>query len=91
MDEHPINGIPQPFVLSKICHNGGEEATRLLPVEMDVPEGNSVVRADGKVHSESDYHLDIEIPDTAHQISHDSWFQVGFVLTTGINSAYVLG
>lgn len=34
---------------------------------------------------------DAEIPDTAHQISTDSWFQVGFVLTTGINSAYVLG
>ncbi|KAK9105056.1 hypothetical protein Scep_021900 [Stephania cephalantha] len=31
------------------------------------------------------------VPDTAHQISQDSWFQVGFVLTTGINSAYVLG
>lgn len=30
-------------------------------------------------------------PDTAHQISNDSWFQVGFVLTTGINSAYALG
>ncbi|KAH9620477.1 hypothetical protein KSS87_017964 [Heliosperma pusillum] len=29
--------------------------------------------------------------ETAHQISSDSWFQVGFVLTTGINSAYVLG
>ncbi|KAK2377107.1 proline transporter [Trifolium repens] len=33
----------------------------------------------------------VQIPDTAHQISTDSWFQVGFVLTTGINSAYVLG
>ncbi|KAG2391245.1 Proline transporter [Vigna angularis] len=33
----------------------------------------------------------VDIPDTAHQISTDSWFQVGFVLTTGINSAYVLG
>ncbi|KAJ6983001.1 proline transporter 1-like isoform X1 [Populus alba x Populus x berolinensis] len=33
----------------------------------------------------------VEIPETAHQISSDSWFQVGFVLTTGINSAYVLG
>lgn len=32
-----------------------------------------------------------EIPDTAHLISHDSWFQVGFILTTGINSSYVLG
>ncbi|XP_072997317.1 probable proline transporter 2 [Typha latifolia] len=29
--------------------------------------------------------------DTAHQISHDPWYQVGFVLTTGVNSAYVLG
>ncbi|KAL0711040.1 hypothetical protein Bca4012_018018 [Brassica carinata] len=36
-------------------------------------------------------HFDIEIPDTAHQISSDSWFQVAFVLTTGINNAYVLG
>ncbi|XP_054788779.1 proline transporter 1-like isoform X1 [Prosopis cineraria] len=35
--------------------------------------------------------VDVESPDTAHQISTDSWFQVGFVLTTGINSAYVLG
>ncbi|XP_061975390.1 proline transporter 1-like isoform X1 [Populus nigra] len=26
-----------------------------------------------------------------HFFWHDSWFQVGFVLTTGINSAYVLG
>ncbi|XP_027335220.1 proline transporter 2-like isoform X1 [Abrus precatorius] len=34
---------------------------------------------------------DAELPDTAHQISSDSWFQVAFVLTTGINSAYVLG
>ncbi|MFS7989056.1 putative amino acid transporter, transmembrane domain-containing protein [Helianthus anomalus] len=38
----------------------------------------------------SDDQLAIEIPKTAHQISSDSWFQVGFVLTTGINSAYVL-
>ncbi|RWW70022.1 hypothetical protein BHE74_00022332 [Ensete ventricosum] len=29
--------------------------------------------------------------DTAHQISSDPWYQVGFVLTTGVNSAYVLG
>lgn len=33
----------------------------------------------------------VDAPETAHQISSDSWFQVGFVLTTGINSAYVLG
>ncbi|XP_008798946.2 probable proline transporter 2 isoform X3 [Phoenix dactylifera] len=29
--------------------------------------------------------------DTAHKISHDPWYQVAFVLTTGVNSAYVLG
>ncbi|KAL0652678.1 hypothetical protein Bca4012_095369 [Brassica carinata] len=35
--------------------------------------------------------FDLEVPETAHQISSDSWFQVSFVLTTSINSAYVLG
>ncbi|KAG7561012.1 Amino acid transporter transmembrane domain [Arabidopsis thaliana x Arabidopsis arenosa] len=35
--------------------------------------------------------FELEVPETAHQISSDSWFQVAFVLTTGINSAYVLG
>ncbi|CAH9101444.1 unnamed protein product [Cuscuta epithymum] len=34
---------------------------------------------------------EIEIPETAHQVSNDSWFQVGVVLSTGINSAYALG
>ncbi|KAL9660479.1 hypothetical protein QQ045_025294 [Rhodiola kirilowii] len=38
-----------------------------------------------------DQHHTLDVPETAHQISTDSWFQVGFVLTTGINSAYVLG
>nr|BAH95859.1 betaine/proline transporter [Beta vulgaris] len=33
----------------------------------------------------------VVVPQTAHQISTDSWLQAGFVLTTGINSAYVLG
>ncbi|OAY46188.1 proline transporter 2 isoform X1 [Manihot esculenta] len=42
-----------------------------------------------KFHDEE--RLAVEIPETAHQISSDSWFQVGFVLTTGVNSAYVLG
>lgn len=48
-----------------------EEETRLLPEvrgEMDFREGNGVVGDERKVHS--DHHLDIEIPDTAHQISH---------------------
>ncbi|KAK6929431.1 Amino acid transporter, transmembrane domain [Dillenia turbinata] len=41
--------------------------------------------------NDGDEPLAVEMPQTAHQISSDSWFQVGFVLTTGINSAYVLG
>ncbi|KAL2555763.1 Proline transporter 1 [Forsythia ovata] len=59
---------------------------------MDGRGTNDVVGGSGtprKVHS--DDHLAVEVPDTAHQISSDSWLQVGFVLTTGINSAYVLG
>ncbi|KAH6802322.1 proline transporter 2 [Perilla frutescens var. frutescens] len=68
----------------------GEE----LVAEMVVaPEANDVVfstsRSDPRVYSQD--HMIVEISDTAHQISQDSWFQVGFVLTTGINSAYVLG
>ncbi|WVZ07001.1 hypothetical protein V8G54_020347 [Vigna mungo] len=43
-----------------------------------------------KVYDHDDV-ADVEVPSTAHQISSDSWFQVGFILTTGINSAYVLG
>lgn len=34
---------------------------------------------------------DIVLDETAHQISTDPWYQAGFVLTTGINSSYVLG
>ncbi|KAF6160983.1 hypothetical protein GIB67_007624 [Kingdonia uniflora] len=33
----------------------------------------------------------VEFPETAHLISQDSWFQVGFVLSTGVNSAFALG
>ncbi|MBA0725799.1 hypothetical protein Golax_022358 [Gossypium laxum] len=35
--------------------------------------------------------LTLHVPETSHQISTDSWFQAGFVLTTGINSVFVLG
>lgn len=44
-----------------------------------------------KVYDYEDARGDVEVPDTAHQISTDSWFQVAFILTTGINSAFVLG
>ncbi|KAK7276342.1 hypothetical protein RIF29_17481 [Crotalaria pallida] len=33
----------------------------------------------------------VQIPDTAHQISTDSWFQVSFLMIAAIHSAYVLG
>ncbi|XP_021903892.1 proline transporter 1 [Carica papaya] len=36
-------------------------------------------------------HVAVDVPETAHQISTDTWYQAAFVLTTGINSAYVLG
>ncbi|KAG8644987.1 proline transporter 2 [Manihot esculenta] len=52
-------------------------------------DGNREDSSPRKVHDEEK--LAVEIPETAHQISSDSWFQVGFVLTTGVNSAYVLG
>ncbi|KAL5799892.1 hypothetical protein ACOSQ4_032776 [Xanthoceras sorbifolium] len=65
---------------------GGGGEGRIQEQWRRVMEGNDDQR---KVHSEGD--LAVEIPETAHQISSDSWFQVGFVLTTGINSAYVLG
>ncbi|GFP86317.1 proline transporter 1 [Phtheirospermum japonicum] len=53
-------------------------------------ENDAVVGSgpDAKAHSDD---VSVQIPETAHLISQDSWFQVGFVLTTGINSAYVLG
>ncbi|KAE8653699.1 Proline transporter 1 [Hibiscus syriacus] len=38
-----------------------------------------------------DYKLTVEVPKTAHAVSTDSWLQASFVLTTGVNSVFVLG
>ncbi|KAK8552835.1 hypothetical protein V6N11_010354 [Hibiscus sabdariffa] len=38
-----------------------------------------------------DYKSNVEVPETAHAVSTDSWLQAGFVLTTGVNSVFVLG
>ncbi|XWS65904.1 hypothetical protein CRYUN_Cryun05aG0153600 [Craigia yunnanensis] len=46
--------------------------------------------ANNRIEVEDD-ELTVGVPETAHQISTDSWFQAGFVLTTGINSVFVLG
>ncbi|KAL8161918.1 hypothetical protein V2J09_013407 [Rumex salicifolius] len=43
------------------------------------------------LNGQDDPSIPTQIPDTAHQISSDSWLQVGCVLTTGVNSAYILG
>ncbi|KAL4575045.1 hypothetical protein LXL04_021885 [Taraxacum kok-saghyz] len=66
-----------------------EQQTSSSVVPMEGNRDDVVLNRPKKVYS--DDQLAIEIPETAHQISSDSWFQVGFVLTTGINSAYVLG
>lgn len=39
----------------------------------------------------NDEEASVIIPETAHQVSNDSWFQVGVVLSMGVNSAYALG
>ncbi|KAL0341326.1 UNVERIFIED_CONTAM: Proline transporter 1 [Sesamum radiatum] len=64
-----------------------EEALEMVGQGGNDVEGRSP--SDRKVHCDDD--LAVRMPETAHEISNDSWFQVGFVLTTGINSAYVLG
>ncbi|KAJ3680760.1 hypothetical protein LUZ60_015249 [Juncus effusus] len=55
-----------------------------LSISMEKAENGAVFREKDEVFADvSD--------DTAHQISTDPWYQVAFVLTTGVNSAYVLG
>ncbi|WZY90740.1 hypothetical protein YC2023_047475 [Brassica napus] len=93
---------PQRLTSDKTTHQmpeegggGEEERQRLLAAETQeepfvVRTMNATEAMNRKVNVRGD-DVDIEIPDTAHQISSDSWFQVAFVLTTGINSAYVLG
>ncbi|GMH30572.1 hypothetical protein Nepgr_032415 [Nepenthes gracilis] len=49
------------------------------------------VKHSNEENIDRDDRFDVEMLETTHQISSDSWFQVGVVLTTGINSAYVLG
>ncbi|KAJ0978844.1 hypothetical protein J5N97_014318 [Dioscorea zingiberensis] len=44
-----------------------------------------------KFQLEDRLELEAEDDHTAHQISNDPWYQVGFILTTAVNSAYVLG
>ncbi|XP_057804606.1 proline transporter 1-like isoform X1 [Salvia miltiorrhiza] len=78
---------------SGLTADGGDITSALLRGEEMVvaPESNDAVSGgSGSAYSSKDSVI-VDISDTAHQISQDSWFQVAFVLTTGINSAYVLG
>lgn len=51
-----------------------------------------VVDANPPKNGHGDELDDLPVADeTAHQIGVDPWYQVAFVLTTGVNSAYVLG
>ncbi|URE13025.1 hypothetical protein MUK42_04212 [Musa troglodytarum] len=69
---------------SLLLHRGREEGDAMSETKLHVGQGN-----DGDADSK---HPKIDaVDDTAHQISSDPWYQVGFVLTTGVNSAYVLG
>ncbi|XP_043702222.1 probable proline transporter 2 isoform X1 [Telopea speciosissima] len=66
-----------------------EETSSLLREQEQSMDGIEVESRPVKIHCEEE--LSVEASGTAHQISQDSWFQAGFVLTTGVNSAYVLG
>lgn len=58
---------------------------------VDVPHGRAgAANTSNKPEPEHPV-VDTSSDDTAHQISADPWYQVGFVLTTGVNSAYILG
>ncbi|CAK9323815.1 unnamed protein product [Citrullus colocynthis] len=73
--------------LNCILEEQGAESESLLAAHRTV-EQHPLMAPFNDVDEEK---MEVAVPETAHQISSDSWFQVGFVLTTGINSAYVLG
>ncbi|XP_047091346.1 probable proline transporter 2 isoform X1 [Lolium rigidum] len=60
---------------------------------MSMPAAEKVIAVDDDAkNGRGDELDDLPVDDgTKHQISVDPWYQVGFVLTTGVNSAYVLG
>ncbi|PWA80116.1 proline transporter 3 [Artemisia annua] len=71
----------------KVSHNGEEEQ-----VEISVTEGSGKHHEDETSSKRSrDNSKESRLPWLLINNMNDWWFQVGFVLTTGINSAYVLG
>ncbi|KAF8394978.1 hypothetical protein HHK36_018917 [Tetracentron sinense] len=66
-----------------------EGSSLLMEDQEQAMEASEIDSRPVKIHFEQQF--EVQVPNTAHQISQDSWFQAGFVLTTGVNSAYVLG
>ncbi|KAJ8764015.1 hypothetical protein K2173_004895 [Erythroxylum novogranatense] len=78
-----------PFMLQEQNETAN---TNQLPIVMEGADRDGVGVGNSRpIKVFDDKKLGIEIPETAHQISTDSWVQVCVVLTTGINSAYILG
>lgn len=72
----------------QLLESGGEVGEEGGEEQMTMEAGGEVGsrKADGDEHFEG-----VEIPETAHLISRDSWAQAAFVLTTSVNSVFVLG
>ncbi|KAI4339173.1 hypothetical protein MLD38_024140 [Melastoma candidum] len=64
-------------------------SSRFFPDSPAMEGGGGSSDVGKRVYDEE--HSYVEVPETAHEISKDSWFQAAFVLTTGINSVFVLG
>nr|XP_016479082.1 PREDICTED: proline transporter 2-like isoform X2 [Nicotiana tabacum] len=53
--------------------------------------GEEEEKKEGVTSSGNHVALEVEAPETHHQIGQDSFIQVGVLLCTGLNSAYALG
>ncbi|OIT30871.1 proline transporter 2 [Nicotiana attenuata] len=53
--------------------------------------GEEEQKKEGVTSSSNHVALEVEVPETHHQIGQDSFIQVGVLMCTGLNSAYALG
>ncbi|KAJ0979590.1 hypothetical protein J5N97_015064 [Dioscorea zingiberensis] len=85
--------LAQPIPFTSSSSSVGEDFPLLQGCGLQQEEVSMAAALDVREEKVRDEErLGLEAADaTAHQISHDPWYQVGFVLTTGVNSAYVLG
>ncbi|KAG0466463.1 hypothetical protein HPP92_018043 [Vanilla planifolia] len=77
------------------CFFEGCEATTALMARLEEEDESLTMGSKAEVGEDEQWgrgKLTMQVSEeTVHQISTDPWYQVGFVLTTGINSSYVLG